>query len=409
MPSWHRAKVRTAGAFDKNQFFQRKHAMQSLSPKERLDLAMTIAGEIHPGLTRYGTETSRREIAAILGTIENRALMRKQALSDVVHARKQYSTWGSPKGMADAKENFELHNRDIFGAVDDYFGGYLKSPLPDATHYWSPSALRRDTGSPDPYWIDDVTDETRIGPHVFARDKKISPQQLAIERLNKDFATDAVPSYWRQPPEVYARRAAISMMNGGVLGLDGRTGFKTPQAERFADVLGQTPSSSAAWDAYVQRLREWIARQPRSTEKGPRLRSSLQDVAPDASTLPEYALVPPPRPEDVPLPKPRPEPFDPMDTHSIRRASSSPHASYADSVRDELAAANPFAALLGGGSARPVGGPQNGQAANGGRPDTVMLTRLIREMQQAGARADEIRQAIAEYRRRAAGDRGASR
>jgi hypothetical protein len=41
--------------------------------------------------------------------------------------------------------------------------------------------------------------------------------------------------------------------------------------------------------------------------------------------------------------------------------------------------------------------------------DTVMVTRLIRQMQQAGASADEIRQMISEHRQRATGPQPAYR
>jgi hypothetical protein len=156
----------------------------------------------------------------------------------------------------------------------------------------------------------------------------------AVPKYN--FATDPVPSYWRFPPEVYRRRAAISMMNGGVLGLDGRTGLETPVVDRP----------------------------------------------------------------------------DPMDTRSIpaRRAGGPmmPMPGGSDSV---VSYARLLRSLLGGvAPARPVSAPQNGQAAmNDGRMDTVAVTRMIRQMQQAGASADEIKQMIAESRRRASGARTASR
>jgi hypothetical protein len=41
--------------------------------------------------------------------------------------------------------------------------------------------------------------------------------------------------------------------------------------------------------------------------------------------------------------------------------------------------------------------------------DTVAVTRMIRQMQQAGASADEVRQMIAEARRRSSATRDARR
>jgi hypothetical protein len=73
---------------------------------------------------------------------------------------------------------------------------------------------------------------------------------------------------------------------------------------------------------------------------------------------------------------------------------------------DSVAAyARVIGALLGGRpSTRSFGAPQNGQtSSNGQGADNVALTRMIRQMQKAGASADEIRQMISESRRRAAG------
>jgi hypothetical protein len=66
--------------------------------------------------------------------------------------------------------------------------------------------------------------------------------------------------------------------------------------------------------------------------------------------------------------------------------------------------------LLGGlTSARPFGPSGNGQAVHSGQMDTVAVTKMIRQMQQAGASADEIRQMIAENLRRAPTTRAAPR
>jgi predicted metal-dependent phosphotriesterase family hydrolase len=56
-------------------------------------------------------------------------------------------------------------------------------------------------------------------------------------------------------------------------------------------------------------------------------------------------------------------------------------------------------------SAGPSGVPKGNQSANSGPLDTVALTKVIRQMQQAGASADDIRQMLAENRRRATGSR----
>jgi hypothetical protein len=107
--------------------------------------------------------------------------------------------------------------------------------------------------------------------------------------------------------------------------------------------------------------------------------------------------------------------IDPTTTKSIARGAQSARqlGGWPTSVPDRLAVA-PYARLLrlilgGLASTRPSPGPETGTAANGGGFDTVAVTRMIRQMQQAGASADEVRQMIAENRRRASAARSMPR
>ena len=172
-----------------------------------------------------------------------------------------------------------------------------------------------------------TTTQPRIVTNGFERSQ-------AVQKYN--FAADAIPSHWAQGPEVDYKRAAISMMNGGVLGLDGRATLQAPVPERP----------------------------------------------------------------------------DPIDTRSIRAQRAGGSAIPVPGSSDSVAAyARLLRSTLGGlGSARPSPGSQSGQAAgSGGEMDTVAVTRMIRQMQQAGASADEVRQMIAEARRRASSTRDARR
>ena len=126
--------------------------MRNLSQQERHDIALTIAGEIDPRITHYGTATVRREMASILGVIENRSALRKKSLSEIVHQPSQFSTWNTKKGRRNARNNYAKYGVEIDAAVDDYFAGYLRSPVHNATHYWAPKAMLALTGSPEPYW-----------------------------------------------------------------------------------------------------------------------------------------------------------------------------------------------------------------------------------------------------------------
>jgi hypothetical protein len=103
---------------------------------------------------------------------------------------------------------------------------------------------------------------------------------------------------------------------------------------------------------------------------------------------------------------------DPIDTRSIGGRRGGGSAMSVPGSSDPVPAyARLLRSMLGGlASARPSPGPQNGQAAaSGGGMDTVAVTSMLRQMQQAGAGADEIRQTIAENRRRASATRAAPR
>jgi predicted metal-dependent phosphotriesterase family hydrolase len=67
--------------------------------------------------------------------------------------------------------------------------------------------------------------------------------------------------------------------------------------------------------------------------------------------------------------------------------------------------AKPYADRLGIDPYLAIGGPAGSWTEFAGPPDTVALTKVIRQMQQAGASADDIRQMLAENRRRATGSR----
>ena len=105
--------------------------MRKLTDAERRDIALTIAGEIDPRLTPYGTYENRREIAAILGIIENRSALRGKSLNEVIHQEKQFSTWNDDDKKRIAADQYANHNKDIYKAIDDYFSGYLRITGPE--------------------------------------------------------------------------------------------------------------------------------------------------------------------------------------------------------------------------------------------------------------------------------------
>lgn len=155
-----------------------------LTPTERRVLALTIAGEIDPSKTKYGTDLSRREIAQILETIETRFRTNNPAAfgttrvrdantgvvrgrlagygdrADVALQSKQFSTWNKPTWRDNAKGNYSLHQKDIDKAIDDYFSGILTPEISGTTHYkYVPKASKT--------WV--LPTAGKVGPHTFYR------------------------------------------------------------------------------------------------------------------------------------------------------------------------------------------------------------------------------------------------
>lgn len=158
-----------------------------LTEQEKQDLALTIAGEIHPGFTRYGTEEAREEIAKILASIENRYDLaesgRYTTRSDVVKAPKQYSTWNTKTERAVAQQNYRNFKEHINSAVEDFYNGKLQATAPHATNYWSPVGMRHITGGrrSEPKWGPSVINRTTTGPHVFGTHKTLVDDLQTLE------------------------------------------------------------------------------------------------------------------------------------------------------------------------------------------------------------------------------------
>ncbi len=171
--------------------------MPTLSSQERRDVGLTIAGEIHPGMTTYGTAKNRQEVAAILGVISNRAAIGKKSPSAVVKENKQFSTWNTARDRAIAKANYARYSKEINKAITDFNRGVLKSPVPNATNYWSPSGMKAITGNnrSAPTWAPDILGQTRIGAQVFGTHKNLVSKvnEISPKRDPLDIATETGP------------------------------------------------------------------------------------------------------------------------------------------------------------------------------------------------------------------------
>lgn len=162
--------------------------MRNLSAQDRRNLGLTIAGEIHPGLSPYGTAKNRNEIAGILGVVSNRFSINKpgvfgktaqaarnayRTITDVVKQPSQFSTWNTVRDRNIAKANYAKYSTQINAAIDDFLNGTLASPVPDATHYWSPQGMMNIAGVRAPSWANRIDDQTEIGAHVFGTAKSL--------------------------------------------------------------------------------------------------------------------------------------------------------------------------------------------------------------------------------------------
>lgn len=133
-------------------------------------IAKTIAGELGSktlARVRSGDEArqsvARQEIAAILGTIENRAASTRHGgnLGGVLTGS-QYNSLTSGN-LSTTEANFAEFGDFIIEAIKDYYEGTNPSPVPNATHYWNPSIV-------SPSWSNYSRGgtSTDVGEHTFA-------------------------------------------------------------------------------------------------------------------------------------------------------------------------------------------------------------------------------------------------
>jgi len=313
-----------------------------------------------------------RDMLAIASVIMNRARRLQVTPEEVVSAvrgsNKQFDAYNKelPAGSERYRKLAELALRDIRTA----------GPVTGATYYARPANL--------PQLLDGNPQFQRVGrtaAHVYFED----PLRKGIVTASGTIRPAPEPPFTprRQTPfydqgqfKASPRGVEYSLMGQEPLAqrISAAASAAQPDASRLTDQTNFW--SNPSWQSYLFDLAQPGA-------------SQLPDSSPMGDQLPDRAMIPQPRP-------------DPIDTRSIRGqragASTMPARGAPDSVGQY---ARLIRSLLGGlASARPFGAP-----LNGGGFDTVAVTRMIRQMQQAGASPDEIRQMIAENRRRAAGAR----
>ena len=331
------------------------------------------------------TGNSKAAYGSVAEAVMNRAMSGKNHLggstiSDVINKPWQFSpinkigNWEKlPPAPPEVKEAVRQHLADLQAGKPGYIG--------KRTHYLPDTENEKNTwakdwqswpsigvppevhyfGSPDPVSIPDYVPMYEPAPIPTPRPEPNT--SIADEYAYAALTRGRAPSHpvdRKFHTEASERhRLANDLLAQGLLGLDGRTGFKTPTAERFAEPAPQAPPP--AWDSHVQRLRDEISERglwPATTEKGSRLprvpRHGL--AAPDVS-LREFAPIPLPRPQDapilqpesVPIPQRRPEGcgFYP-DATEVRRGAVDNPRSFKDLMKvNSLAAAMAPVGLLG--------------------------------------------------------------
>jgi hypothetical protein len=323
-----------------------------------------------------------RDMQAIASVIMNRARRQHRTPQQVVAAYstkgnkvyKQFDAYGGliPEGAEKYRQLAERALRDIEGA----------GPITDATYYKTPEAWAAGRNPPPPPFLQVL----QTDGHIF----KIDPANRNIITTPADGGAqplDPEPPFTpRKQTPLYDQGQFKGLPPGAAYSLMGQE----PLAPRISAAASATQTdagrltnqtnfwSNPSWQSYLFDF----ARPGGSPDNGP---AGVQ------------------LPDRGPLLQPRP---DPINTRTIRGQRAGRSAMSAPVGSDSVAAyARLIRAMLGGfGSARPPAS-QDGRAANGQGFDTVAVTRMIRQMQQAGASADEIRQMIAEARRRAAGAR----
>jgi len=169
-------------------------------------LAKAIAGELGSNTLagiNSGDEAAksvaRQEIAAILGTIENRAASARHGgnLASVLTGSQYNSLMSS--NLATTEANFQEFGDFITEAIQDYYDGTNPSPAPNATHYWNPSIV-------SPSWSDYSKDGTTdVGEHTFSdiaipgtnvsEYSKGLPNEVNVSEVGRpSFTTEAVAS-----------------------------------------------------------------------------------------------------------------------------------------------------------------------------------------------------------------------
>lgn len=149
-------------------------------PQDQTAMAATLAGELSPGTLHglaIGDPDAYAEAAAVLGTIDNRAMSttaQKRAenvpgyqgvLSGVLTPDQYNALDSTPNALGYSNldttlSNFDQYQQALEDVVSSYTQGLVTSPAPDATHY-----ANLDISNPS--WAPSMENAVQVGDHTF--------------------------------------------------------------------------------------------------------------------------------------------------------------------------------------------------------------------------------------------------
>lgn len=217
--------------------------------QDMADIGFALAGELGPyGLKTLGDENSlsKKELANMIATIENRAAATGKSIKDVL-SPSQYNSL-MEKNLGVTRANFTKYGDDIMAAVKDFYSPASFNNPANATHYANLSIS-------NPGWAAGLLGDQKVGSHTFGRlSDEYSPSSAYSDvRTNSGLASYARDQINNQTSKGGYQPSldrfsdmtdAVSRSNGESQGGRGRGGYSASSAEGSRSGSGSSGVSS---------------------------------------------------------------------------------------------------------------------------------------------------------------------
>lgn len=217
--------------------------------QDMADIGFALAGELGPyGLKTLGDENSisKKELANMIATIENRAAATGKSIKDVL-SPSQYNSL-MEKNLGVTRANFTKYGDDIMAAVKDFYSPASFNNPVNATHYANLSIS-------NPGWAAGLLGDQKVGSHTFGRlSDEYSPSNTYSDvRTNfglASYARDQINNqtskggYQPSLDRFSDMTDAVSRSNGESQGGRGRGGYSASSAEGSRSGSGSSGVSS---------------------------------------------------------------------------------------------------------------------------------------------------------------------